>query len=105
MKFKTINEVKAEIEKWHKAYKDWNNKKLPDEERDKAENYIDNCCEKDTTITEAEARLESLNGVFMLINKWYKKDCPDKTCRICRNCWKEIKAEIQGIKQSEEENI
>ena len=38
---KTIKELEKEIEEFDKAYKDWNNKKLSGEERERAQRIVD----------------------------------------------------------------
>ncbi len=34
--------------------------------------------------------------VLGLIDEWYKKSCSDDICRICGDCWKELKTRITG---------
>lgn len=62
-------QLKEEIEKWHKAYKDWNDKKLSDIERDKAQSYLDDGCDNDWTISEMKAQLQARQQAFKDVEK------------------------------------
>ncbi len=52
--------LKHLIKKFNDAYKDWNNKKLNEIERKKAERIIDSMCEEDLTPSVNEIRIKDL---------------------------------------------
>ena len=78
MKTKYEEKLLKDIETFDKAYKDWNNKKLDEEERVKAEKIVNKMTDDYTDSRIAEKRLESykkgkediVKEVLKLIKAW-----------------------------------
>ena len=100
-----------DIEVFDTAYKDWNNKKLPEEEREKAQKIVDKMTDDYTDSGIAEKRLESygkgkedcVREVLKLIKAWdgYGDDrFPEGEVKELVREIKKLKKEVRNSSQA-----
>ncbi len=75
MRMKTIKELEAEKKNWDNLIKIWNNKKLDEEESERAEKEIDRLTDMGRGEIELDVEIKALKDVLGLIDEITIADC------------------------------